>query len=79
MTIERLVEVNRAAPFKRYRLELADGKVLDVPHPEFVLINPKNPRTVVVSMPDGGFKIVDLLLVAAIHVGTVRAAAKRKR
>jgi len=78
MTIEQLREVQRAQPFRPYVLEMADGKELSVPHAELLLINPKNPRTAVVAMPDGGFKIVDLLLVATIHVKNGRHSSKGK-
>lgn len=79
MTIDQLREVQGTRPFRPYTLELANGSEVPVPHPELLLINPKNPRTAVVAMPDGGFKIVDLLLVAAIHVKNGRHASKAKR
>lgn len=79
MTIDRLHEVHRAEPFKPYVLEMADGKEIQVSHPELVALNPKNPRTIAVAVPDGGFKIVDLLLVASIHVKNGRHVSKGRR
>ena len=76
MTIEQLREVHRAQPFKPFVLELADGNQVSVSHPEILWINPKNPRTVIVAMPDGGFKIIDLLLVATIHVKNGRQSSR---
>ncbi len=68
MIISQVLEVQRARPFQPYALQLADGTVVDVPHPECLSFYPKNPRAVSVALPNGAFKIVDLLLVAALHV-----------
>ncbi len=73
MTIERLRAVQQAKPFRAFRLNLADGRSLRVPHPEFLAIHPTG-RTVIVFQPKDEFEIVDLLLVTSIQVanGTQR-------
>lgn len=69
MTVEQLRRVQSAKPFQPYRLLLADGTKLPVPHPEYLLPHPTAGRTIAVAASDGTFHIIDLLLVAAIKVG----------
>ncbi len=65
MTIDQLLQVIRAQPFKPFRLNLADGRHLEIHHPEFVARSPSG-RTAIVYKPDESFEIVDLLLVVSI-------------
>lgn len=78
MTIDQLREVHRARPFQPFTMQLADGNEVRVPHPEFIWFHPKNARTVIVGLPNGAFKIIDLLLVASIEVGNAKPR-RRKR
>jgi hypothetical protein len=59
-------------------LQLADGTTVKVTHPECVAFHPKSPRTVAVVLPNGAIKIIDLLLIAAIHVGGDKAGRRRR-
>jgi hypothetical protein len=34
--LEEIRDLTRRAPFARFRVHLADGRTLDVPHPDFV-------------------------------------------
>jgi len=67
MTIERLTQAHNARPFQPFRIHLADGRVLDVPHPECLAYAPQA-RTVVVVKPDESFEVVDLLLVTSLEM-----------
>jgi len=67
MTIDPVRDALQARPFEPFRLQLADGTDVKITHPECVAFHPKNPRTIHVAMADGGFKKIDLLLVAALH------------
>ena len=40
MIPNQIRELLRAAPFQPFRIHLADSRVLEVPHPEFVAIQP---------------------------------------
>lgn len=78
MTIGQLRAVQQASPFRPYALQLADGTRVDVRHPELVAIAPGG-RTFAVATSDDAFKIIDLLLVAAIDVGNgVKKSRRRK-
>ena len=69
MTIDPLRDALQAKPFLAFRLQLTDGTRMDITHPECIAFHPKSPRTIIVALPDGGFKAIDLLLVTALHVG----------
>jgi len=76
MTIDPLRDALEARPFKPFRLKLGDGTKVAVSHPECVAFHPKSHRTVIVALPDGGFKAIGFVLVTALHVGN---GAKRRR
>ena len=67
MTIEQLVSVTHAQPFRPFRVHLADGRALDIQHPDFIARSPAG-RTVVIYKADETLEIVDLLLVSSIEV-----------
>lgn len=78
MTIKPLRDALRAQPFRPFWLQLGDGTVVDVPHPECLAFHPKAARSIVVALPDGGFKAIDLMLVTALHVGTGNKRRRRE-
>ncbi len=79
MTIEPLREALEAKPFRPFRMHLADGRVLNIDHPEFVAYY-QGARTCVVADPKGdGYDTVDLLLVTSIHVPEADGRGKTGR
>lgn len=58
----------KAQPFKPFYFRLADGALVPVPHPEFVVLS-EGGRTAVVHTGGETFKILDLGLVTAIEFG----------
>lgn len=79
MNIEQVKEVVTRQPFEPFKLQLADGTEIVVQHPECLAFHPRNARSISVALPVGVFKIVDLLLVAAIHVGNGSSPKPRKK
>jgi hypothetical protein len=78
MTIEQLRRVHSARPFEPFILRTADGRELEVPHPEVLSISPQG-RTIIVMTPDGAHEVIDLLLVASLRVGNGKVRRKRNR
>jgi hypothetical protein len=76
MTIDQLRRMHQARPFQPFRIHMADGRHLDVPHSEFLAQNPSG-RTVFVSMGDDSFEVVDLLLVTSLE--PIRGAKRGRR
>jgi hypothetical protein len=65
MTIEQFRTALRTAPFRPFTIRLADGSKVAVRHPEMVAVHPTG-RTTVVIQPNGGWSVLDLLLVTAL-------------
>jgi hypothetical protein len=66
MTIDQVRKLHQARPFQPFRVHLADGRALDVTHPELLAISELG-RTVVVAV-ERVFEIVDLLLVTSLEM-----------
>jgi hypothetical protein len=68
MTIEELRKVVHATPFQPFKLHLADGRTISVPHSDFIAIGGQG-RTVIVTTEDETlWNLVDLLLVTDVEV-----------
>ena len=67
MTSDRLKEVLTSEPFHPFVIHLADGRNLEVSHPELVAISPSG-RTAVVFTRDDASHYIDLLLVSDLEV-----------
>ena len=76
MTVEQLLTVQHAQPFRPYRIHMADGRSLDVHHPDFVARAPTG-RGIIVYKLDDTFEVVDLLLVASLEVLNGQSVQKR--
>lgn len=69
MSPDQIRKLLRAAPFRPFRLNLVDNRSFDVPHPEFVAIQPFG-RWIVVVTPNelGGYEVVNLPLIVSMTV-----------
>lgn len=66
MTIEQLKRFEQAHPFRPFRIHMADGRHLDVKHPEHFARTPGG-RTLFIMTGDEAFEIIDLLLVTSLE------------
>jgi hypothetical protein len=66
MTIQKLREAQRAAPFRPFKIHTADGGWLEVPHPDYLAV-PPNSRVIYVFGKRGETSTVDALLVTEIE------------
>ncbi len=78
MQIKEMQKVYRAQPFQPFIIHMADGRGIRVDHPEFMALSPAG-RAAVVFDKDGGFEIIDLLLITALEVKNGKSSTKRKR
>ena len=67
MRVEELVQMQRTQSFRPYRIHMADGRHLDVEHPDFVARSPTG-RTAIVYKADETFEVIDLLFVSRLEV-----------
>ena len=78
MTIEQLRQMHQARPFTPFRVHVADGRHLDVGHPEFLAHIPTG-RTIMIARPDESFEVIDLLLVTSLEPIDGKPRSRRQR
>ncbi len=76
MTADTIRDFLRAAPFVPFSVQLANGRKVRVPHPDFASINPSG-RTLIVYSHGEHFEMVDVMLVTNVVVE--KGSPKRKR
>jgi hypothetical protein len=79
MTVEQLRRAYNAQPFQPFEIYLADGRVLHVPHRDFMLLPPTAARTFGVADEHGVIETIDLLLVVSLKPMTGRSPRGRRR
>jgi hypothetical protein len=65
MTVDQIVKLQQAAPFRRFEILLADGRSVTVDHPDFLNVSP-DWRLVTVSTVSGDIEIIDVLLIVSL-------------
>jgi uncharacterized protein YjlB len=66
MHIDVLVSFVRAEPFEPFRVGIANGKELDVRHPDYILISPGKGHVMIFTGPER-FQMVDSKLITRIE------------
>lgn len=77
MTIDQLKRMWTHRPFEPFEVYLADGRVLPVPHPDFMMIPPTAQRTFGLADDDGVIETIDLLLVVSLK--PINGRSRRRR
>ncbi len=78
MTIDKLRDLLRTQPFVPFRIRLADGRNVDVPHPDSVSLDPRG-RVAHVFRSDGRSEFIDMMLVASLELRNGHATRRRRR
>ena len=78
MTSEALKDRLHERPFRGFGLRMPDGRLLPVPHPEFISIEPENERIAILWKGNGGYWTIDLALVSDLEPLS-RKNGKRQR
>jgi hypothetical protein len=66
------------SPFQPFRIHMADGRSVDVPHPDFANLSP-SARMLIVFRPDDSFEMIDVLLVTSFETFEPNGALKPRR
>ena len=77
MTPQPILDAQHIQPFKPFTIHMADGKTVDVTHPECMMLTHKG-RTVVVNTPDHRMEVIDVLLIARLSVDNAPQAKRRR-
>lgn len=78
MTVNQLRAMHQARPFKPFRIHMADGRGIDVTHPELVALT-SGGRTIGVATAPDVIEVVDLLLVTSLEPLTNGRAKSKRR
>ncbi|MGE3312279.1 MAG: hypothetical protein AB7O66_20125 [Limisphaerales bacterium] len=70
MDIEGLREALHKEPFQSFSIRMADGRMLPVPHSDFLAVAP---RRVVLVAEDGSWSVLEPRLIASLDYGGARS------
>jgi len=78
MTGEQVRSLYEATPFEPFRVHMANGRSVDVPHPDFMHLSPTG-RRLIVDHSDDSFEVIDVLLVTSVETLPKNGARSRRR
>jgi len=67
MTHQAIKHALERRPFRPFQLRLSDGSLVDIERENQLGLHPHTKKTVVYFDPDGGYHILDMALVTALH------------
>lgn len=73
MTTDRFRGTLHQQPFRPFTIQMADGRLLDVVHPDFVAQSPSE-RTLILFQTDETYSVLDLALMSEFQVTNGRPA-----
>ncbi|MDP9290951.1 MAG: hypothetical protein M3O82_01145 [Verrucomicrobiota bacterium] len=77
MTANRIRDLLHAVPFTPFKIFLADGAKLRVPHPDFISVAPSG-RIAVVIGPKDQVYTVDVFLISALETEPLKTKSAKK-
>ena len=75
MSPDAVKKFMHATPWKPFTICLADGRNIQVPHPDFISIS-RAGRTVIVTTDDEEFEMIDVFLILSIRTKGSQKSAK---
>lgn len=78
MTPKEIRKLYGSTPFQPFRVHMANGKSVDVPHPDFMHLSPTGRRLIVDQMDDS-FEIIDVLLIASLETLPKNGSRTRRK
>ena len=73
MTAEDLRDTREQSPFRPFILRVSDGRSFRIHHRDYLSISPDG-RNVIVYKDDGGYHLLDPVLISGVDVEPVTAA-----
>jgi hypothetical protein len=74
MRISEIREALRKQPFQPFTIHLVDGREFPIEHVDFLLIS-RTERSIVVADLNGGYEIIDPMMVTSLSVTEEKAQA----
>ena len=78
MTGEQIRNLFQATPFQPFRVHMANGRFVDIPHPDFIHLT-QTGRRLIVERLDDSFEVIDVLLVTSVETLPQNGKARRRR
>ena len=78
MRTQEIRALLHARPFVPFAIHLADGRQMEVKHPDFVALAPTG-DTIVVFQEDNSFNVVDLALATDAEVRARKVSGRTRR
>ncbi len=66
MKIDELKKAKDQRPFQPFQVRMADGRELEVRHPDAVAWDPDTPRIALFVVPGGRWEVVDVALITSL-------------
>ncbi len=66
MKIDEIKKAKDQRPFQPFYVRVADGREIQVTHPDAVAWDPATPRIAIFVVPGGGWEIVDVGLITSL-------------
>jgi hypothetical protein len=65
--IEELKNAKDRRPFERFMIRTADGREIEIRHPDAVAWDPDQKRIAMCGLPDGAWEILDIALITSLR------------
>ncbi len=75
MRVSEIRDALRKQPFRPFTIHLADGRQFPIDHVDFLLIS-RSERSIVVADLEGGYEIIDPLMVTSMSVSEEKAGSR---
>jgi hypothetical protein len=78
MRIDELKKAKDQRPFQPFLIRMADGREIQVRHPDAVAWDSDHPRIAICVLPGGGWDVIDVALVTSLGTPAPAPPAESK-
>jgi hypothetical protein len=79
MRIEELKRAKNQRPFQPFWIRMADGREIEVTHPDAIAWEGDGAQIVVCIIPGGGWEIIDIILATSIGMQAPQSLVESKK
>jgi hypothetical protein len=79
MTLAELKRAKNQRPFRPFFIRMADGREIEITHPDAVAREGEGSHIVICITPGGGWEIVDLILATSLDMAAPQSAVETKQ
>ena len=78
MTLDQIKSLRDATPFQAFRVHMANGKSVKVPHPDFMNLSPTG-RIMIVYRANDSFEVIDTSFATSLETLPKNGTKPRRR